>query len=52
VYFASDSSVRRVARVGGPVEVLADEERGITSLVVDGCAVYWTSDRGLLRRAK
>lgn len=52
VYFADAGSVRRVPRAGGAVEILADEGRGITSLAVDSCAVYWTSDRGVTRRHK
>ncbi len=45
-------SIRRVPRAGGPVEVLAVEGRGVSSIAVDACAVYWISERGLVRRAK
>lgn len=52
VYFAAygdeaaHGSIRRVARSGGPVTVLADGESVPGNVVVDGTRVYWTSNDG------
>lgn len=45
-------SIRRVRRTGSAVEVLAVEGRGVSSIAVDACSVFWLSDRGLVRSAK
>lgn len=58
VYFADagapdgPGSIRRVARTGGAVEVLAIDGRGVSSIAVDTCSVFWLSDRGLVRIGK